>query len=184
MFRAEVTPFLTQDHRDVADVPQTQAFAVYPEGFPAVSTWETGNARPLIILARHMRDQVFEGLALDRFPRPGNCKHKTPTPGGVVGIALHDHLHILLGAIGRIAFDDNPLWPTRAGQSAAPSHGTAHFPSGTPDGFSPVSGERPLADDTHPSWQSTRRNGCRKTTADAHFSALFGPRDSACPAWV
>src|SRR5215510_5116040 len=33
MLRAQVTPSFTQDHRDVADVPQTQACAIHPEGF-------------------------------------------------------------------------------------------------------------------------------------------------------
>jgi hypothetical protein len=33
MFRAHVTPFFTQDHGDFANVSQTQAFAVNPEGF-------------------------------------------------------------------------------------------------------------------------------------------------------
>ena len=35
MFRADVPPLLIQDHSDVTDVPQTQAFAIRPEGFTA-----------------------------------------------------------------------------------------------------------------------------------------------------
>ena len=35
MFRADVSPSFTQHHRDVADVPQTQACAIHPEGFAA-----------------------------------------------------------------------------------------------------------------------------------------------------
>ena len=35
MVWADVSPFFTQHHGDVADVPQTQAFAKNPEGFTA-----------------------------------------------------------------------------------------------------------------------------------------------------
>jgi hypothetical protein len=111
MFRATVTPFFTQHHDDVADVAQTQTFAVYPEGLTPLSTRETEDTRPLIMLARHMRDQVFQGLALDCFPRPSHRQHKLPTPVGGVGIALHDHLHVHLGAIRRSALNDNALGP-------------------------------------------------------------------------
>src|SRR5918999_789209 len=78
MLRADVSPFLTEHHSDVADMPQTQAFAKSPKGFAAVGSREPGYPSTLIILTRHMRDQVFEGLALDRFPGPGNRKDKAP----------------------------------------------------------------------------------------------------------
>src|SRR5262245_55326870 len=42
MFRADVSPLFTQDHSDVADVPQTQAFVKNPEDFTAFGTWEAG----------------------------------------------------------------------------------------------------------------------------------------------
>ena len=102
MVWADGSPFFTQHHSDVADVPQTQAFAKNPEGFTAWESREPGHSAPLIILTRHMRDHIFERLALARFPRPGNGKHKAPAPGGGIRIALEDHLHILLGAIGRV----------------------------------------------------------------------------------
>src|SRR6266571_6745832 len=111
MFRADVSPFFTQHHSDVADVPQTQAFAKNPEGFTAFGTREAGHAGPLIILARHMRDQVFERLALDGFPRPGHRKHKAPTSGGIIRIALEHHLYILLGAISRVTLHNDSLSP-------------------------------------------------------------------------
>jgi hypothetical protein len=42
MFGADVTPFFTQHHSDVADVPQTQACARHPESFATRGSWETG----------------------------------------------------------------------------------------------------------------------------------------------
>src|SRR3954451_9588156 len=36
MFGADVTPSLTQNHRDVTDMAQTQACAIHPEGFAAL----------------------------------------------------------------------------------------------------------------------------------------------------
>src|SRR5215471_6595763 len=48
MFRANVTPSFTQDHSDVPDVPQTQAGAIHPEGFPAPGTREARDQRALI----------------------------------------------------------------------------------------------------------------------------------------
>ena len=111
MVWADVSPFFTQHHSDVADVPQTQAFAKNPEGFTAWGSREPGHSGPLIILTRHMRDQVFERLALARFPRPGDRKHKAPAPGRVIRIALEDHFHILLGAIGRVTLHNDALGP-------------------------------------------------------------------------
>jgi hypothetical protein len=184
MFRAAVTPFFTQPHGDVADVAQTQTFTVYPEGLTPLRTRETEETRPLLILARPMRDQVLQGLDLDCFPRPSNRIPKLPTPVGGVGIALHAHLHVLLGARRRIALNDHALGPRRAGHSGAPFHGTTYCPSGTLEGFSRVSDGRPWGGGRRPMWQSIGQIGSRKTTADARFFALFGSRDSASPAWV
>ena len=55
MFRADVSPFFTQHHSDVADVPQTQACAIHPEGFAAFRSREAGYPDALIIsLQRHL----------------------------------------------------------------------------------------------------------------------------------
>ena len=67
-----------------------------------------------------MRHQVFDGLILDRFPRPGQGEDKTPPPCGILRVALLDHLDILLGAIGRIALHNDPLRPR--GLDKAPYH--------------------------------------------------------------
>ena len=42
MLRADVPPFFTEHHSDVADVPQTQACAKNPEGFAAMGAWQRG----------------------------------------------------------------------------------------------------------------------------------------------
>ena len=58
MLRACVTPFFTQDHRDVTDMTQTQAGAVRPKrlaAFPMLS----GNPGALVILVRHMMSRDF-----------------------------------------------------------------------------------------------------------------------------
>ena len=39
---AQVTPSFTQNHRDITDVPQTQACAIHPEGFTALGAREAG----------------------------------------------------------------------------------------------------------------------------------------------
>src|SRR4029450_1352155 len=72
----------------------------------------------------------------------------------------------------------------RVGQNGSPSHGTTHFPSGTPDGFWAESGERPRGSDRRPTWRSTGQSAPPKTTADARFYAPFGPWGAASPAWV
>ena len=43
MLRADVTPSFTQNHRDVTDVPQTQACAIHPEGFAALGARQAGH---------------------------------------------------------------------------------------------------------------------------------------------
>ena len=111
MLWANVSPFSAENHGDVTDVPQTQACAIHPEGFAARGAREAGHSDTLIICARQMRYQVFDRLILDCFPCPGNRKHKAPAPSRIVGVALDDHLHILLRTIGRVARDDHPLGP-------------------------------------------------------------------------
>src|SRR2546426_6197666 len=116
MFRAQVTPSFTQNHRDVTDVPQTQAFAKNPEGFAALGSREAGHPNTLIIFARQMGHQVFDRLILDGFPCPGDSEDKAPPTGSIVGVALLDHLDIVLGAIGRVAFHDDRGSPCGRGK--------------------------------------------------------------------
>src|SRR5215471_7841172 len=113
MFRADVTPSFTQDHSDVTDVPQTQACAIHPEGFPAPGTREARDQRALIIFVRQMPHQVFDRFILDRFPRPGNGEYKAPPTRRIVGVTLHHHLHVVLRAIGRVALDNDARGPGR-----------------------------------------------------------------------
>jgi len=111
MLRADVSPSFTQHHSDVADMAQTQACALHPEGLAARGCWEAGNPRPLVIGAGQMRHQVFDRLALDSFPCPCNREDKAPTPGRIMGITVQHHPHVLLGAIRGIACDDDPRGP-------------------------------------------------------------------------
>ena len=113
MFGADVSPFFTQHHSDVADVPQTQTCAIHPEGFAARGSREAGHARALIIFARHMRHPVLDGLLRDRFPCPGHRTDTAPAPRGILRIALADPLPMLLGALGGITRDTNPHGPRR-----------------------------------------------------------------------
>jgi hypothetical protein len=124
MLRADATPFFTQDHSDVADVPQTQVFAVYPEGFAALGARQAGHPDALRICARQMCHQVFDGLVLDGSPGARNGEHKTPSTGRIGG-ALLNHLHIVLGAIGGGALDDKPCgpgWRAKAAHHRAKQH--------------------------------------------------------------
>ena len=75
---AKVTPFFTQDHGDVADVAQTQAGAIHPEGFAALRAREAGHPDTLRIFAGQMGHQVFDCLILNGFPRPRNGEAKAP----------------------------------------------------------------------------------------------------------
>ena len=43
MLGAKVTPFFTQDHGDVADVAQTQAGAIHPEGLATLGARKAGH---------------------------------------------------------------------------------------------------------------------------------------------
>jgi len=49
LFRAEVSPSLTQDHSDLTEVSQTQAGAIDPEGFAAPRAREARHLNTLII---------------------------------------------------------------------------------------------------------------------------------------
>src|SRR2546425_11562342 len=53
MLRAQVTPFFTQDHSDVAYMTQTQARAIRPKSLAAFSAL-SGNPGALVILVRDM----------------------------------------------------------------------------------------------------------------------------------
>src|SRR5215471_1222617 len=113
MLWAQVTPSFTQDHSDVTDVSQTETCAIHPEGFAARGSREAGYSGPLIIFAGQMGHQVFDRLVLDGFPGARNGEDKAPAPGRIVGVTLHDHLHILLGTIRCVTFYDHGGRPIR-----------------------------------------------------------------------
>jgi hypothetical protein len=116
LVRAQVTPAFPQNHRDVTDVPQTQAFAKNPDGVAARGSREAGHPNTLRICARHMGHQVFARLSLDGLPWPGDSADKAPPTGSLVGVALVDHLAIGLGARGRGAFHDDRGRPCGRGK--------------------------------------------------------------------
>src|SRR5215467_2115722 len=58
-----------------------------------------------------MRHQVFDRLILDRFPCPGNGEHKAPPTSKIVGVALHNHLYVVLRAIGCVTLYNDSLGP-------------------------------------------------------------------------
>src|SRR4029450_13635707 len=62
----------------------------------------------------------------------------------------------------------------RVGQNGSPSHGTTHFPSGTPDGFWAESGERPRGSDRPPTWRSTGQSAPPKPRLMLAFTPLLG----------
>ena len=68
MLRAHVPPFFTQDHRDVADMTQTQAGAIRPKRFAAFPAMRSGNPRALVILVRHMGHEVFDRFLFHGLP--------------------------------------------------------------------------------------------------------------------
>src|SRR2546426_12668556 len=92
--------------------------SIHPEGFAALGSRQTGHPHALRIFAREVGHQVFDRLILDRFPRPGNGEDKAPPTRRILRVALLDHLDIVLGTIGRIARDDNPLGPRRRAKVA------------------------------------------------------------------
>jgi hypothetical protein len=59
MLGAQVTPFFTQDHSDVAYMTQTQAGAIRPKSLAAFSAL-SGYPGALVILVRHMGHEIFE----------------------------------------------------------------------------------------------------------------------------
>src|SRR6266566_3713095 len=120
LLRAEVTPSFTQNHGDVTDVPQTQACAIHPESFAPWDAWQAWHPDALIIFARQMRYQIFDGLILDRFPCPGYSEDEAPAPGRIVDTTLLDHFDIVLGTIGCVAFHDDRGGPR--GRSKRPDH--------------------------------------------------------------
>jgi len=109
--RAQGTPSFPPHHGDVAEVPQTQACALPPEGFPACRSREAGHADALRREARPMRPQVCERFPRDRFPCPGHGTPNTPAPSGLIRIALQDHRPMRLGARRGSALHDHPLGP-------------------------------------------------------------------------
>jgi hypothetical protein len=60
-----------------------------------------------------MRHEVFDRFLFHRFPGAGDRKNKAPTACRIGLVPLLDHVHICLGAIGRISTDDHQLRPMR-----------------------------------------------------------------------
>ena len=60
-----------------------------------------------------MGHEIFDHFLLDRFPGPGDGKDKAPAACGIGLVAVFDHVHVGLGAIGGIATHDDQLCPTR-----------------------------------------------------------------------
>ena len=83
MLRAHVSPFFTQDHRDVAHMTQTQAGAIRPKSLAAFPAMLSGNPGALVILVRHMGHEIFQRLLFHGLPSPGDRKD-----GGVSNVAI------------------------------------------------------------------------------------------------
>ena len=60
-----------------------------------------------------MGDEMLDHFLIYRFPGAGNGTDKAPAAFILGLVAIFDHLHVSLGAIGRVATDDHPLGPTR-----------------------------------------------------------------------
>ena len=52
VFRAEVTPFLTENHRGVSDMTQRQVLSIGPEGFPSFAFDQVWDPGALIVFVR------------------------------------------------------------------------------------------------------------------------------------
>src|ERR671913_981822 len=113
VLRAHVTPFFTQYHGDVTDMTQTQALAINPKGFATLTLDVFGNPGSSVQVARQMGDEMLDHFLIYRFPGAGNGKAKAPAAFIIRLVAIFDHLHVSLGAIGRVATDDHLLGPTR-----------------------------------------------------------------------
>ena len=82
MLGAQVTPFFTQYHSDVAHMTQTQAGAIRPKSLAAFSAL-SGYPGALVILVRHMGHEIFERFFLHGLPGPGDGKDKAPAAYGI-----------------------------------------------------------------------------------------------------
>src|SRR2546425_4616147 len=102
MLGAQVTPFFTQDHSDIAYMTQTQAGAIRPKRFATFPPRRSGNPDTLVILVRHMGHEIFERFILNGLPGPGDRKDKAPAACGIGLVTGFDHVHIGLGTIGSI----------------------------------------------------------------------------------
>src|ERR671912_2057715 len=110
---AHVTPFFTQYHGDVTDMTQPQALAINPKGLATLTLDVFGNPGSSVQVARQMGDEMLDHFLIYRFPGASNGKDKAPAAFIIGLVAIFDHLHVSLGAIGRVATDDHPLGPTR-----------------------------------------------------------------------
>ena len=113
MLGAHVTPFFTQYYGDVTDMTQTQALAINLKALATATLNVFGNPSSLVQMAGQMRDEMLDHFLIRGFPRAGNGKDKAPAALLIGLVAIFDHLHIGLGALGRVATDDHQLGPTR-----------------------------------------------------------------------
>src|SRR5882724_13274558 len=102
MLRAEVTPFFTQDHSDVAHMTQTQTGAIRPKSLAALPAL-SGNPGALVLLVRHMGHEMFERFLLHGLPGTSDRKDKAPAACGIGFIAVFDHGHVGLGTLARLS---------------------------------------------------------------------------------
>ena len=175
MLRADVTPFLLRTtvtsptcrrHKRVLYTQKVLRPLIPGGGAPGCAD----------NIYRQMGHQVFDGFILDCFPRPGNGEHKAPAPHGIIRIALADHLHILLGAIGGVPRHNHPLGPRRGTKWLTISRNNA-FSVWYAGWVWAESGEKhDRGNDSSPMWRSTARSAPPKTTADARFAPLLGHR--------
>lgn len=106
---AYVVPRFAQNHPDLTHVTQTQGRAVHPRRLSAIGDGDTGEPSSSVILARQMREKIFDGFTLNRFPRARDGEEKTPGATRIFGALLH--LHLVLWTVDRLALNDDDFRP-------------------------------------------------------------------------
>ena len=106
LFGAQVSPSFTPYHSDITHMTQTQPSVRRPKGPAASASGLSGNPGALVILMRHMGHEVFERVLVHGFPGVSDGKDKAPPACRIGLVPVLDHLHVRLGAIGRIPADN------------------------------------------------------------------------------
>jgi hypothetical protein len=120
LFGAQVPPPFAQYHGDITHMTQGQARVIRPKGSATSACGRFGHPGALKIRMRHMGHVVFERFLCCGFPGPRDRKDKAPAACCVGLIVILDHVHVCLGAIGRIPTHDDQLGPT--GRHKRPHH--------------------------------------------------------------